>query len=104
MSDAPRREVGMQHAGKRSQHAAARASGDELTTLLQDFDWADEALHVNIARRVLARAYETSQERDEAGARAVAALERIYDRDSALPRSEWWHEFFAGVQEARAAL
>jgi hypothetical protein len=104
MSDARRREVGMQHAGKRSQHAAARASGDELTTLFQDFDWADEVLHVNIARRVLARAYETNEERDEAGAHAVAALERIYDRDSAPPRSEWWHDFYARVQEAQAAL
>lgn len=97
MSDSKRREVGMQHAGKRSQHAAARASGDSLCTLFQDFDWADEVLHVNIARRVLADAFATPKERDEAGARAAAGLERIVDADLVLPRSVWWDEFYATV-------
>jgi len=35
-----------QHAGKPDQHAHARASGDPLSTLFLDFDWADEVLHV----------------------------------------------------------
>jgi len=103
MSDGRRREVGMQHAGKPTQHALARTSGDPLSTLFLDFDWADEVLHVNIARRVLAHAYATRQERDEAGARAAAGLERIIERDRALPRSEWWDEFYADVQRATAA-
>jgi hypothetical protein len=96
MSDSRRREVGMQHAGKRSQHAAARASGDQLSTLFQDFDWADEVLHVNIARRVLANAFANREERDKAGARAAAGLERIQRDDLALPRSDWWEGCFGG--------
>jgi hypothetical protein len=102
MSDSKRREVGMQHAGKRSQHEAARASGDPLATLFQDFDWADEVLHVNIARRVLESAYPTREERDEAGARALAGLERVVARDLALPRSDWWDAFYADVRRATA--
>lgn len=104
MSDSKRKDAGMQHAGKRSQHAAAVAAGDPLSTLYLDFDWADEVLHVNIARRVLARAYETREERDEAGARAAAGLEQIVERDRALPRSDWWEAFFDEVRAARAAV
>jgi len=103
MSDTRRREAGMQHAGKQTQHALASASGDSLSTLFLDFDWADEVLHVNIARRVLAHAFETRQERDEAGARAAAGLERVVEHDRALPRSEWWDEFYAGVQRTTAS-
>jgi hypothetical protein len=100
MSDTKQREVGMLHAGKRTQHAAARASGDRLVTLFQDFDWADEVLHVNIARRILADVYATREERDEAGARAAAGLEAIVERDLALNRSGWWDAFYAEVQRA----
>jgi hypothetical protein len=85
-----------QHAGKPAQHAAARASGDALSTLFHDYDWADEVLHVHIARRVLAEAYDSTKERDEAGARARAAYDRIADADS-RQRPDWWSEFYAEV-------
>ena len=87
-----------QHAGKPDQHALASASGDPLSTLFLDFDWADDVLHVHLARRVLARAFEGTQDRDEAGARAAAGYERIVDQDRALARSDWWEEFYAGVE------
>lgn len=98
MSDSKRREVGMQHAGKRSQHEAAVASGDPLCTLFQDYDWADEVMHVNIARRVLADAFPTREERDDAGARAMAGLQQVVDADLALPRAHWWDEFYDEVR------
>ncbi len=91
-----------QHAGKPEQHALASASGDPLSTLFLDFDWADEVLHVRLARRVLARAFATTEERDEAGARAAAGLERIVEEDRALDRSDWWPEFYARVSRAAA--
>jgi hypothetical protein len=92
-----------QHAGKPAQHAAARASGDALSTLFHDYDWADEVLHVHIARRVLAQAYDSTKERDEAGARARAAYDRIADEDS-RERPDWWSAFYAeaaGVEANR---
>ncbi len=46
-----------------------------------------------------ARAYATADERDEAGARAWADYERILTQDRALDRSDWWSDFYAGVQE-----
>jgi hypothetical protein len=91
--------MGRRPGGKPSQHAAAAASGDALTTLFQDYDWADEVLHVHIGRRVLAGAYATADERDEAGARAWADYERILTQDRALDRSDWWGDFYAGVRE-----
>lgn len=89
--------MGRKPGGKPSQHAAALASGDALTTLFQDYDWADEVLHVHIARRVLTTAFESADERDEAGARAWDGYERITAQDRALDRSDWWNEFYAGV-------
>ena len=91
------RKGDLQQAGKPEQHALAGASGDPLSTLFLDFDWADEVLHVHLARSVLARAFETTAERDAAGSRAAAGLERIVEQDRALERSDWWPEFYAGV-------
>ncbi len=96
------RKRGAHHAGKPAQHDAARASGDELSTLFHDYDWADEVLHVHIGRRVLAQAFATAGERDEAAARAWAEYARIVEEDRALERSDWWDEFYAGItQRAR---
>ena len=91
--------MGRKPGGKPSQHAAAVASGDTLATLFQDYDWADEVLHVHIGRRVLARAYESVDERDEAGARTWDQYERILAEDQALDRSEWWSDFYAVVRQ-----
>jgi hypothetical protein len=85
--------------GKPAQHSAARASGDALATLFQDYDWADEVLHVHIGRRVLAQVYDTVDERDEAGTHAWHEYERILVEDQALDRSDWWDEFYADVAE-----
>lgn len=91
--------MGNKPGGKRAQHAAARASGDPLTTLFLDYDWADEVLHVHIGRRVLSGAYDSVEERDEAAARAWAVYESILEQDRALERSDWWGEFYSGVAE-----
>jgi hypothetical protein len=88
----------MRKDGKRAQHDTAAASGDTLATLFQDFDWADEVLHVHIARRVLAQAFATTRERDDAAERAWAAYERIVEEDRKLDRSDWWGKFYADVQ------
>jgi hypothetical protein len=87
----------MRKDGKRAQHEAAQASGAPLPTLFQDFDWADEVLHVHIGRRVLNRAYDTPAKVDEAAARTRAEYDAIVAADRALPRSDWWERFYASV-------
>ena len=67
-------------------------------TLFQDFDWADEVLHVQIGRRVLGAAFETAQELDEVAKRTWAAYEEILEADRALPRSDWWDAFYADTK------
>ncbi len=91
----------MRRDGKRAQHEAAAASGEPLATLFQDFDWADEVLHVHIGRHVLGAAFATTEELDEAAERTWAEYERIAEPDRALPRSDWWDAFYGGVK-ARA--
>lgn len=49
--------------GKRFEYEFCRdRGGQELMTTLQDFDWADEVLHVNIARRQLKTWFSGSEE------------------------------------------
>ena len=93
----------MRKDGKRAQHEAAAASGDPLATLFQDFDWADEVLHVHLARAVLKQAYESTRELDAAAARTRAEYDEICDADRALERSDWWDEFYAAVSAPPSA-
>jgi hypothetical protein len=89
----------MRRDGKRAHYEAAAASGDALATLYQDFDWADEVLHVHLGRRVLLdHAYASTKELDEAADRIWEVFDRIPEADRALPRSDWWDEFYASVR------
>jgi hypothetical protein len=81
--------------GKRYEHQLAVESGDALSALFHDFDWADEVLHVAIARRCLKP--ELPGGLPEARQRAESLWQRIseeLDRDP-LPshadtRADWW--------------
>ena len=91
--------MGMRRTGKRAQYEAAAASGDALAMQYQDFDWADEVLHVHLARRVLlTHVYGTTKELDETGEHIWEVFDRIPEVDRALPRSDWWDEFYAGIR------
>lgn len=80
--------------GKPYEHRVAQESGDALSALFHDFDWADEVLHVEIARRCLKP--ELPGGLDEARARADAVWTRIadaLDREPMPPdaaRPDWW--------------
>ena len=84
-------------ASKPAQYELAVESGDPLSALIQNFDWADEVLHVQLGRRVLALAYSSQQERDAAAAEAVAGWEAVLREDIALERSDWWDAFYSEV-------
>ena len=85
-------------ASKPGQYDLAAASGDPLSALIQDFDWADEVLHVQIGRRVLEQAFSTHEERDAAASDANDRWQAVLQQDIALERSRWWDEFYATVQ------
>jgi hypothetical protein len=81
--------------GKPYEHRVAVESGDALSALFHDFDWADEVLHVEIARRCLKPELEGGLA--EARARADALWQRLseqLERDPLpaddSPRAEWW--------------
>jgi hypothetical protein len=88
--------------GKPYEHRVACDSGDALSVLFHDFDWADEVLHVEIARRCLKP--ELPGGLAEARRRAEALWQRIgeeLERDP-LPaasdaRSDWWKYYVRKV-------
>ena len=81
--------------GKPYEHRVAEASGDTLSALFHDFDWADEVLHVAIARRCLTP--DLPGGLSEARERAEALWQRIAQDLEATPlphhdaqRGDWW--------------
>ena len=85
--------------GKPYEHRVAVESGDRLSALFHDFDWADEVLHVEIARRCLRPELagglnEARQRADALWARITDALERepLPGADPAA-LGEWWPRF-----------
>jgi hypothetical protein len=81
--------------GKPYEHRVAADAGDDLSRLFHDFDWADEVLHVEIARRCLRPALPGGL--GEARTRADALWRRIGEalEQEPLPEStpapkDWW--------------
>ena len=87
--------------GKRYEWMIARKARDPLSTTFQDFDWADEVLHVAIARRQLrgdlkGGLEEARRRSDVLWERIAAELEREpLPADSAPP--DWWARFVESV-------
>ena len=52
--------------GKRFEFQVVREHGDPLLSTFQDFDWADEVVHVKTGRRWIASEYEDATEAREA--------------------------------------
>lgn len=93
--------------GKRYEWEVARESGDALSTTFQDFDWADEVLHVAIARRTLRSRFkggldEARRRADTLWRRISRALERSPLPQDA-PRPDWWEAFVESALGVRSA-
>jgi len=93
--------------GKRYEWGIARQAGDALVTTFQDFDWADEVLHVALARRHLRGEFqggleEARRRADQLWERIAQALERDPLPEDAPP-PDWWEKFVAGVLGRPAA-
>jgi hypothetical protein len=81
--------------GKPYEHRVAREAGDALSAVFHDFDWADEVLHVDIARRCLRP--ELAGGLAEARTRADALWQRIAEELERRPfpkqessGTDWW--------------
>lgn len=85
----------MVKSGKQAEVALAKAGGDELATMFQDFDWADEVLHAQIGRRWLEPHYKDRDLMNSAYDRVRPAYDAMKDEDLAKPGRDWWPAFYA---------
>ncbi len=87
----------MPKTGKRYEWEVATESGDPLSALFQDFDWADEVLHAQIGRRWYVPRYDSLK---EAMAYGDACWSRVLSqwqeyRDQGLTEHEnWWPRLY----------
>ena len=92
----------MPKTGKRYEWEVASESGDALSALFQDFDWADEVLHAQIGRRWYVPRYETL---NEAMAYGDACWSRVLShwqeyRDQGLTEHHnWWPRIYTQACE-----
>jgi len=93
--------------GKPYEHRIAVESGDLLSALFHDFDWADEVLHVEIARRCLRPELpgglaEARRQADALWQRIADALERE-PLPADTPVADWWAFYVRKVTGAEPA-
>ncbi|WP_438482297.1 hypothetical protein [Oleiharenicola lentus] len=84
----------MGKSGKQSEVALAKAGGDELATVFQDFDWADEVLHAAIGRRWLEPHYGDREAMLAVYDRVRPDYDRMKDEDLKKPGRDWFPSFY----------
>ena len=80
--------------GKRGEFEVAREAGDPLATTFQDFDWADEVLHVQIANKWLKPAFASDEEMNATYQSAREKIDAVIKADQDLPDRGWWEDFY----------
>ena len=87
----------MPKTGKRFEWEVATKSGDPLSKLFQDFDWADEVLHAQIGRRWYVPKFASLNESLEYGDRCwskVLSHWRDYRDQGLTQHRNWWPEVY----------
>ena len=84
--------------GKRYERSIAELNGAEFFTALQDYDWADEVLHVQIGRRWLPPKDELRDLLDAIESHLSERSDPYAGRSSG---KEWWPEFVQRAREGR---
>ncbi|MES2694698.1 MAG: hypothetical protein V4773_14580 [Verrucomicrobiota bacterium] len=84
----------MTKSGKQAEVALAKAGQNELATVFQDFDWADEVLHAQIGRRWLEPYFGTREALNAVYQRVRPDYEAMRDTDAALPGRDWFPSFY----------
>lgn len=87
----------MPKTGKRFEWEVGLESGDSLSGLFQDFDWADEVLHAQIGRRWYVPRYASLNEAlaygDECWSRVLSHW-RDYKEQGLTEHRNWWPEVY----------
>lgn len=87
----------MPRTGKRYEWEVASESGDALSALFQDFDWADEVLHAQIGRRWYVPRYSDLKEALSYGDRCWSKVLSYWRDDLEQGRTEhwnWWPDLY----------
>ncbi len=87
----------MPRTGKRYEYEVGLQSGDPLSGLFQDFDWADEVLHAQIGRRWYVPRFSSLNEAlsygDECWSRVLSHW-RAYREQGLTEHRNWWPELY----------
>lgn len=84
--------------GKRYEWEVAASSGDPLSALFQDFDWADEVLHARIGRDWYVKDFANLKESLDYGDRCwtkVVSHWHSYRDKGLTDHRNWWPEIYA---------
>ena len=88
----------MPRTGKRYEWEVGVESGDPLSALFQDFDWADEVLHAQIGRRWYVPKFKSLNEAlaygDDCWSRVLSHWSKYRD-DGLTDHRNWWPEIYA---------
>jgi hypothetical protein len=91
----------MGKSGKQSEVALAKAGGDELATVFQDYDWADEVLHAAIGRRWLEPRYGNREAMLAVYERVRPEYDHMKEEDLKKPGRDWFPAFYEKYLRAR---
>jgi hypothetical protein len=83
--------------GKRFEWEVGQASGNPLSALFQDYDWADEVLHANIGRDWYLKEFKNTQEAVSYGDRCWSRVLMGWSswREEGLTQHRnWWPELY----------
>ena len=87
----------MPRTGKRFEYEVGVDSGDPLSALFQDFDWADEVLHAQIGRRWYVPRFSSLNEALSYGDKCwsrVLSHWRAYREQGLTEHRNWWPELY----------
>ncbi len=87
----------MPRTGKRYEWEVGRKSGDGLSSLFQDFDWADEVLHAQIGRQWYVPRFKSLNEALAYGDRCwtkVVSQWHAYRDQGLTEHRNWWPELY----------
>lgn len=87
----------MPKTGKRYEFEVAKLSGDPLSSLFQDFDWADEVLHAAIGRAWYVKDFRNLQDSLDYGEQCwnrVMIRFREYREQGLTEHANWWPDIY----------
>jgi hypothetical protein len=92
--------------GKRLEHEISKNANDQLAAHIQDYDWADEVLHVHIGRewllpRLKMKPNEAVQKGWRAREQTLDVLKAFEDRGE---QRNWWPDFVREVLGRETAM